>query len=151
MSCGVGGRRGSDLVLPWLWYRPATTAPIRPLAWEPPYAMGAALKIQKTKNKIETENSKNIRTMLGFMSLCLSVIILLFTLLQTTFLFASLHSWKHGHWQQLPHLQYLNSTGRLSLDPLVWIPSFLGLVFCLAWRSLPLDPTMKAGAEIMLY
>ena len=31
----------------WLWYRPAGTALIRPLAWEPPYAAGAALKRQK--------------------------------------------------------------------------------------------------------
>ena len=30
-----------------LWHRPAATAPIRPLAWEPPYAAGAALKRQK--------------------------------------------------------------------------------------------------------
>ena len=29
------------------WHRPAATAPIWPLAWEPPYAMGAALKRQK--------------------------------------------------------------------------------------------------------
>ena len=51
MSCGVARRRGSDLVLLWLWYRLAATALIRPLAWEPPYAMGAALKRQKTKKK----------------------------------------------------------------------------------------------------
>jgi len=31
----------------WLWRRPVATAPIGPLAWEPPYATGAALKIQK--------------------------------------------------------------------------------------------------------
>ena len=31
----------------WLWCRPAAVAPIRPLAWEPPYAAGAALKRQK--------------------------------------------------------------------------------------------------------
>ena len=47
VSCGVGRRHGLDLVLLWLWHRPAATAPIRPLAWEPPYAAGAALK--KTK------------------------------------------------------------------------------------------------------
>ena len=29
----------------WLWCRPAAVAPIRPLAWELPYATGAALKI----------------------------------------------------------------------------------------------------------
>ena len=32
MSCGVGRRRGSYLVLLWLWCRLAATAPIRPLA-----------------------------------------------------------------------------------------------------------------------
>ena len=31
-----------------LWCRPATTALIRPLAWEPPYAKGAALEKTKT-------------------------------------------------------------------------------------------------------
>ena len=35
----------------WLWYRLAAVAPIRPLAWEPPYAAGAALKREKTKKK----------------------------------------------------------------------------------------------------
>ena len=51
MSCGVGHRCGSDLALLWLWCRPAATAPIRLLAWEPPYAMGVALKKdQKKKN-----------------------------------------------------------------------------------------------------
>ena len=34
-----------------LWSRLAATAPIRPLACEPPYAMGAALKRQKTEKK----------------------------------------------------------------------------------------------------
>ena len=38
VSYGVGRRRGSDPELLWLWRRPAATAPIRPLAWEPPYA-----------------------------------------------------------------------------------------------------------------
>jgi len=44
VSCGVGRRHGSDLVLLWLWRRPAGVTPIRPLAWEPPYAAGAALE-----------------------------------------------------------------------------------------------------------
>ena len=47
VSCGVGRRRGSDLVLLWLWHRPVTTASIRPLAWEPPYAAEAALEKAK--------------------------------------------------------------------------------------------------------
>ena len=50
MSCGVGSRLGLDLGLLWLWYRPAAVALIHPLAWEPPYVTGAALKKQK-KNK----------------------------------------------------------------------------------------------------
>ena len=45
MSCGVGCRRGSDPALLWLWRRPVATAPIQPLAWEPPYAAGAAQEI----------------------------------------------------------------------------------------------------------
>ena len=44
-------RHGSDLVLLWLWSRPAATALIQPLAWEPPYATVAALKRQKPKPK----------------------------------------------------------------------------------------------------
>ena len=44
VSCGIGRRRGSGLALLWLWCGPVATAPIGPLAWELPYAMGAALK-----------------------------------------------------------------------------------------------------------
>ena len=52
MSCGVGRRRGSDPTLLWLWRRPAATALIRPLAWEPPYAAGAAPgKVKKQSKK----------------------------------------------------------------------------------------------------
>ena len=51
MSCGVGHRRGSDPTLLWLWYRPAATAPIRPLAWEPPYATGAAQEMARRQKK----------------------------------------------------------------------------------------------------
>ena len=47
MSCGIGSRRGLDPTLLWLWCRPATVALIRPLAWEFPFAMGAALKKKK--------------------------------------------------------------------------------------------------------
>ena len=39
-----------DLVLLWLWYRPAAVAPNGPLAWEPPYAVGVALKKAKSIN-----------------------------------------------------------------------------------------------------
>ena len=46
MSYGVGCRRSWDPALLWLWCRPGATALIRPLAWEPPYATGVALKRQ---------------------------------------------------------------------------------------------------------
>ena len=51
MSCGVGRRCSLDLALLWLWCRPAATAPIRPLAWEPPYATGTALEKAKRRKK----------------------------------------------------------------------------------------------------
>ena len=39
-------------MLLWLWCRPAAVALIRPLAWEPLYAMGVALKRPKKKKSI---------------------------------------------------------------------------------------------------
>ena len=51
VSCGVGRRRGTDPELLWLWQRPAATAPIRPLAWESPYAVSVALTDKKDKKK----------------------------------------------------------------------------------------------------
>ena len=51
MSCGVGQRLGSVPVLLWLQCRPAATAPIGPLAWEPPYAAPEALKKGKRQKK----------------------------------------------------------------------------------------------------
>ena len=43
-----------DLVLLWLWCRSAAIAPVRLLAWKLPYAVGAALKRRKVKNKIKS-------------------------------------------------------------------------------------------------
>ena len=51
MSCDVGHRGSLDPALLWLWRRPEATALIPPLAWEPPYATGAALARQKDKKK----------------------------------------------------------------------------------------------------
>ena len=51
MSWGVSGRCGSDPELLWLWCRAAATAPIGPLVWEPPYAMGVALKRPKQQQQ----------------------------------------------------------------------------------------------------
>ena len=59
MSCCVGPRRGSDPTLQWLWCRLPAVAPIRPLAWEPPYAMGVALeKGKKTKEKTKKQKTE---------------------------------------------------------------------------------------------
>ena len=55
MSCGVGCRYGSDPALLWLWRRPEAAALIGLLAWEPPYAAGAAqekAEDQKKKTKV---------------------------------------------------------------------------------------------------
>ena len=53
MSCGVGHKCGLDPALLWLLRRLVATARIRPLAWEPPYAAGAALE-KTTKQKQKT-------------------------------------------------------------------------------------------------
>ena len=51
-----------DLALLWLWCRPAATAPIRPLAWEPPYATSVTLEkmkknyLAKTNDQVEKNN-----------------------------------------------------------------------------------------------
>ena len=64
MSCGVGHRRSSDLALLWLWRMLAATALIRPLAWETPYAIGAALKGQKEKKKKRKPQGKETFSLL---------------------------------------------------------------------------------------
>ena len=49
VSWGVGHRCGLDPELLWLWRRLVATALIGPLDWKPPYATGAGLNRQKTK------------------------------------------------------------------------------------------------------
>ena len=53
MSCSLGHRGSLDSVLLWLWYTPVAVAPIQPLAWEPPYAMGVALKTKIKKHIVK--------------------------------------------------------------------------------------------------
>ena len=50
MGFGVGRRCSLDPALLWLWHRLAAVAPIQPLAWEPPYATGTALKTKKSRH-----------------------------------------------------------------------------------------------------
>ena len=40
-----------DPTLLWLWCRSVATAPMRPLAWEPPYAAGASLEKAKRQQQ----------------------------------------------------------------------------------------------------
>ena len=54
VSCHVGCRHGSDLMLLWLLCRLAATALIRPLVWGPPYAMSAAF--QRKAKKLTSTN-----------------------------------------------------------------------------------------------
>ena len=51
VSCGVGHRCSLNLAWLWLWRRPSAVALTGPLAWELPYAAGAALKSKKKKKK----------------------------------------------------------------------------------------------------
>jgi len=46
------------LLLLWLWRGSAAVAPIRILAWEPPYAPGVAL--EKTRKKKKRKKEKKI-------------------------------------------------------------------------------------------
>ena len=71
MSCGIGCRRGSDPTLLWLWCRPVATAPIRPPAWELPYAVGVALKRKRKKERK--------KLLLSFI-LCICLFVCLFAL-----------------------------------------------------------------------
>ena len=63
MRCGVGHRHSSDLVLLWLWRRPVAAALFKPLACEPPYAVGVAFekeKRQKEKKKVRGNKQRNV-------------------------------------------------------------------------------------------
>ena len=51
-----------DPELLWLWRRPVATATIRPLAWEPAYAAGAALEKAKRQKTKPTHKQKSCGT-----------------------------------------------------------------------------------------
>ena len=50
-----------DVALLWLWSRSAAVAPIRPPAWEPPYAAGTALKSQKDKKQNQKQKPQKTK------------------------------------------------------------------------------------------
>ena len=63
-----------DPTLLWLWHRPAASAPIGPLAWEPPYVPGVLLKIkkkikEKMKIMLEFISFQSLRKKIGFDSI----------------------------------------------------------------------------------
>ena len=62
-SWGLGRRCSSVLAWLWLWCMLAAAAPIRPLAWELPYAAGMALKRKKKKKK---RNGTHVNSTLEF-------------------------------------------------------------------------------------
>ena len=45
----------------WLWCRPVATTPIRPLAWELPYAAGAALEKTKRQKKKKKKAKRYVK------------------------------------------------------------------------------------------
>ena len=53
VSYGVGRRRGLDLALLWLWWRPAAAAPVWSLAQELPYAADVVLKKKRERERIK--------------------------------------------------------------------------------------------------
>ena len=59
MNCGIVHRCSSDLAL--LWCRPADVALIRLLAWELPYAAGAALKSKQANKQTNKKTHKRIK------------------------------------------------------------------------------------------
>ena len=60
MHYGVGHTCSLELTLMWLLHRAEATAPIGPLALEPPYTTGAVLKSQKKKIFFD-KGGKNIK------------------------------------------------------------------------------------------
>ena len=60
MSCGVGHRRGSDLVLLWLWCRPVATAPIQLTSLETSICHECSPK--KTKRPKKKKKKKEKKT-----------------------------------------------------------------------------------------
>ena len=62
MGCSVGCRHGLDPTFLWLWHRLVATAPIGPLAWEPPYAARAAQeKAKRQKKKKKKKKKKRLK------------------------------------------------------------------------------------------
>ena len=92
MSCGVGRRHSSDLLLLRLWLWLVATAPIRPLAWDTPCATSAALKRDKkththTHTHVQTKNDAMLTYQEFFLIVTLKELIMnIFKICQLMFL-----------------------------------------------------------------
>lgn len=72
--CGIGRRRGSDLMVLCLWRRPAARAPTRSLAWELSHTLGAALNKNNTISvcfNIHFLNVKTLSSIIYYINSCL--------------------------------------------------------------------------------
>ena len=109
--CRLQMRLGSALL--WLWRRLVATAPIRPLAWEPPYAAIAAQEMAKrqkkpTKNKNKQTNKKQL-----LHGLVLKAQVLLYAVAHPVPPLFKDHSARRMH--PCPPLFFPTSTRRISL------------------------------------
>ena len=59
--CRLQTRLGLGPALLWLWCRSVATVPIRPLAWEPPCVVGAALEKAKTNKQTKKKKPKKTK------------------------------------------------------------------------------------------
>ena len=71
MSCCCRSQTWLGSLLLWLWPWPAATAPIGPLAWEPPYAGGVAQEIAKKKTKKKSEFPASLEKWQDVDAMCL--------------------------------------------------------------------------------
>ena len=69
MSCGVGCRWGLNLVLLWLWCRPAAVGPIQPLAWQFHTPQVQPLKKKERKKEKGKEDTPEEFLLCGAMGL----------------------------------------------------------------------------------
>ena len=154
-SCGVGCRCGSDPELLWLWRRLEATAPIRPLAWEPPYAVGGGprngkktekkmhplkkmeMPKKRTKKKFKKNGSEIHRAKLTILKLTNSVAFSTFTMLYNDLIPKNFYHRKRKVSTQLllptpPHPAFGNHHADFCLYRFLYRWFFLSFVLSLA-------------------